>query len=290
MRLRRGVVAALTPLLLGLTAPAHGAALSSAGSPHPTTCSAAVLTAHRGLVDDRHTENTRRSLRFAARSGADAVEFDIRMTRDGHWILMHDTSIDRTTNGTGSVRDLGVDQVLSYATDDSAVTGHTNRVPTLRRALSAMERRYPGSLYQIEIKRQAVTVTDVARALRVITGTVGRDRLLITSFSFRVLHKVHQADPAVIRGYIANGYVPTQIDGVANRQIQYIGLPYPSMNSSLVADLHARGIRVTLRGANEPTGWTEVVNMGADNVVVDNLPGYVAWCGGSPARSRPTGW
>src|SRR5437868_7957496 len=51
-------------------------------------------------------ENTLAAFRNAIRLGADYVEIDVRATRDGHLVIMHDSTVDRTTNGSGAVRDL----------------------------------------------------------------------------------------------------------------------------------------------------------------------------------------
>lgn len=65
---------------------------------------------HRGSMLEA-PENTLVGIRYAAEKGADAVEFDVDFTKDGHAILMHDATVDRTTDGSGRVGDFTLDEI-----------------------------------------------------------------------------------------------------------------------------------------------------------------------------------
>lgn len=65
---------------------------------------------HRGAAG-LEPENTLRSFRRAAEEGADALELDLRVTHDGHLVVLHDPTVDRTTSGTGSVHELTLAEV-----------------------------------------------------------------------------------------------------------------------------------------------------------------------------------
>src|SRR5580693_4731176 len=78
-----------------------------------TTLSAAdkvVVIAHRG-EHRAHPENTLPAFQAAIDAGADFFELDVRTTSDGRLVLMHDAKVDRTTNGTGLVRQMTFDQI-----------------------------------------------------------------------------------------------------------------------------------------------------------------------------------
>jgi glycerophosphoryl diester phosphodiesterase len=72
-----------------------------------------LVVAHRG-ASGYAPENTERAFRLAARLGADAVETDIRRTRDGRLVLIHDDTVDRTTDGSGRVRDRTLDEIRRF--------------------------------------------------------------------------------------------------------------------------------------------------------------------------------
>lgn len=69
-----------------------------------------ILCAHRG--EKLHgLENTMTAFRMVVEAGADMVETDVHMTKDGHLILMHDETVDRTTDGTGLIRDMTLEEI-----------------------------------------------------------------------------------------------------------------------------------------------------------------------------------
>src|SRR5687768_9710541 len=71
---------------------------------------AMILLGHRGARFEA-PENTLPGFRYAIDLGLEAVEFDLRLTRDGEVVVIHDETVDRTTNGTGAVADLTLGEV-----------------------------------------------------------------------------------------------------------------------------------------------------------------------------------
>ncbi len=96
--------------------------------------------AHRGAMAT-HPENTIPAFEEAARLGAAMIEFDVQLTRDGALVLMHDATVDRTTDGKGKVADLILAEIRGL---DAGIRKDprfaTTRVPTLEEALAAMPR------------------------------------------------------------------------------------------------------------------------------------------------------
>jgi len=105
-------------LTLALFNVAHPPALEAAVSDTP------LIAAHRGTTTGA-PENTLAAIRWASRYGADFIETDLRMTADGELVLMHDDSVDRTTNGRGYVRDLTLGDLRQLD------AGAGERIPTL---------------------------------------------------------------------------------------------------------------------------------------------------------------
>lgn len=94
-----------------------------------------LVFAHRG-ASNTAPENTLAAIRLAATLGADGVEIDVRLTKDGVPVLMHDSSVDRTTNGTGNVRDLTLKQIRTLdAGQKKSPHFKGEQVPTLKDAL-----------------------------------------------------------------------------------------------------------------------------------------------------------
>lgn len=96
------------------------------------------ICAHRG-ASKSHPENTLTAFREAIRLGANQIEFDVNMTKDGHLVLMHDLTVDRTTDGSGRVADLTLSQIKRLdAGRWKRPEFAGQRVPTLAEALDVM--------------------------------------------------------------------------------------------------------------------------------------------------------
>lgn len=97
------------------------------------------VVAHRGGALLGPPENTLPAIEKAIEVGADLIEVDIRQTRDGHLVLMHDEAVNRTTDGQGKVEDLTLGQILALSIKHDG--SETIRVPTLKEALETMKGR-----------------------------------------------------------------------------------------------------------------------------------------------------
>lgn len=96
------------------------------------------ICAHRGAMDT-HPENTLAAFHEAVRLGAHMIEFDVRMTKDGHLVILHDETVDRTTNGNGEISGLTLDEVKHLDAGSWRSEEFTNeKIPTLKEALAVM--------------------------------------------------------------------------------------------------------------------------------------------------------
>ena len=94
--------------------------------------------AHRGAMQT-HPENTLAAFRAAAEAGAHMIEFDVQLTRDHKLIIMHDGTVDRTTNGTGKVSDLTLTEIKKLdAGSWKSDKFKGEKVPTFKEALAVM--------------------------------------------------------------------------------------------------------------------------------------------------------
>jgi glycerophosphoryl diester phosphodiesterase len=127
---------------------------------HPYLAGAPILVAHRGGAG-LAPENTLEAFRSAVSTwGADMLEMDVRLTADGHVVVIHDETVDRTTDGSGPVRSMRLEQLRTldagwHFTDPSGrhpFRGHGVHVPTFEEVLEAC----PGVRINVEAKEQAV--------------------------------------------------------------------------------------------------------------------------------------
>lgn len=114
------------------------------GAWHDAADPAVLVVAHRAAHRGPGAggpENSLPSIEAAIAMGCDMVEVDVRRTADGHLVLMHDTTVDRTTNGSGRVDALTLDQILELRLLDEDGLPTDLRVPTLHDALAACRGR-----------------------------------------------------------------------------------------------------------------------------------------------------
>ena len=127
---------------------------------HPYLAGAPLLVAHRGGAE-LAPENTIEAFRMAVDVWwADMLEMDVRLTRDGQVVVIHDPTVDRTTDGTGNVSDLSLEEIRSLDagyrfTDPGGAASYRGRgvvIPTLDEVLTA----FPAMRINIEAKESAV--------------------------------------------------------------------------------------------------------------------------------------
>ncbi len=125
------------------------------------------LVGHRGAAGE-YPENTLLAFDMALEQGADALEFDVRLTAEGIPVVIHDATVDRTTEGTGEVRALTLPELQALD------AGGGERVPTLTTVL----KRYPDTPFIVEIKE----VGAARPAAEVLTRHAAADRSIVGSF------------------------------------------------------------------------------------------------------------
>jgi glycerophosphoryl diester phosphodiesterase len=168
-----------------------------------------LVVAHRGAAA-RRPENTMESFRHAVELGADAIELDVHLTSDGELAVIHDDTVDRTTNGSGPVAGMSMDDLRAldagYHFADAAgahpFRGEGLQVPTLGEVLAWLP---DGVGLVVEVKaREAAEPT--VEALR---GTNVREAgaVSVISFDEAAIDRAHHLDPDLITGYLL---VPTQ--------------------------------------------------------------------------------
>jgi glycerophosphoryl diester phosphodiesterase len=168
-----------------------------------------LVVAHRGASAER-PENTLEAFEAAVRAGADAVEFDVRLTRDDHAVVHHDASVDRTTDGRGPIRDLTLAEVAALRV--RAPSGEASGVPTLVETLTSLSGRVA---VDIEIKNlpgepdfdpdREAAVEATLRALDE-TGFIGP--VLVSSFNPRSIAWSRRLAPEVPTGLLTIEHLP----------------------------------------------------------------------------------
>jgi len=215
-----------------------------------------LIIAHRG--DSAHRpENTLASFASALELGVELVEMDVQLTRDGAVVVIHDASVDRTTDGSGRVREQTLVELRRLSAGyplrfGSAFAGE--RVPTLAEALGLLRDR---ARAMIEIKSESVsddaeggiealTVAEVRRA------GLERDVALI-SFDRRALVRCRELAPEIARGHVfERGQAGDFLAGAREAACEVV-MPHKRLLSDELRDrAREAGIKVATWVVDEP--------------------------------------
>lgn len=155
-----------------------------------------LVSGHRG--DRVHNdENTMTAFRRAIDAGVDMIETDVRMTKDGQLVLMHDETVDRTTDGTGRVCDLTMAQVMALNAAAHAGQGRVSEPPATLSGLLKLANAYPDLLLNIEFKdyptpdNEAFAYACADKICDLLLEFGVESRTYINSFSGRILEHVY---------------------------------------------------------------------------------------------------
>lgn len=168
-----------------------------------------VVVAHRG-ASAQAPENTLEAFRLAIEAGADAIELDVHLTADGQLAVIHDATLDRTTDRTGPVADRTMDEIREAdagaqfvgTNGESPFRGKGLTIPTLPEVLAWLPDQL-GLVIEIKARAAADAVVDAVRAHPVLAG----GRLAVISFDEHAIERVRELDREVKTGYLL---VPTQ--------------------------------------------------------------------------------
>lgn len=229
------------------------------------------VVAHRGF-SSRAPENTLSAIREAIAAGSDGCEFDIYGCRDGQVVLMHDKTVNRTTNGVGDVTKFSLKQLQQL---DAGSWKHPRyageSVPTLLEALKLL--KGTGCQPVIEIKMEGISkqVVNDIRKLNMV------DEVAVIAFSETVVREIREFGPEIKCAWLCSKQLPgdpaSQADWLAEQarkcNAQILDLNYNMLTPDLVAELKHRGLGVWTWTVNEPAVMHALQQWGVDSITTD---------------------
>lgn len=225
---------------------------------------------HRGAAG-LAPENTLASLRRAKEEGARWVEFDVMLTRLGEAILFHDDTLERTTDGSGHVKDTSLSEIRKLDAGgwfDAKFSG--TRVPTFEEAIVTLASEGLGANVEIKPTKGAARKTASAVA-RIISenwpATVPTP--VISSFSEESIAVAHDEIPDVPRAMLFWKLPADWRDIVARYECSAIHMSDKHMPDDLVAEADALGLPVRIYTVNDPDRAKELRDMGVQSVFTD---------------------
>lgn len=219
------------------------------------------LAAHRG-DSATHPENTLAAF-AAARTVADYVEFDVRVTADGAFVVMHDDRVDRTTNGSGYVADLTAAQITTLDAGQrfgAAFAGEW--VPTAAEALAVIVAE---SAPMMEFKSGSVV-----QAVGLLEQVPWRTDGWVTHFNLNWLLQLKQRRPDLQVGWLGSGTLDSaMIERARAGGIGLVSWRHSDLDRATIERVGAAGLLLYAWTVNDPDRCAELRALGVDGVVVD---------------------
>jgi glycerophosphoryl diester phosphodiesterase len=223
-----------------------------------------IICAHRG-ASGRAPENTLAAIRLAMAMGAEMCELDVQQTADDHLVVMHDDTLDRTTNGKGNLWEMTLAELQQF---DAGSWYHRRfageKLPTLEQVLALVRGRMALNL-EVKIHGHECNVAQL------VADAIRREKFasacIVTSFDWRVIDEIKSLAPELKAGYIF-GRREFQPE-VFNGSVEYLSSHYSLVHAAFLARAHAAGKKVLVWTVNYKWLMRRLLKLGVDGIITN---------------------
>jgi glycerophosphoryl diester phosphodiesterase len=237
---------------------------SCAGVP-PLRDAGTRVIAHRGGTGP---DGTIAGCRRTMETGVVFLELDVRLTRDGQAVILHDPTVDRTTDGKGPVDQLTLDEVKRLDAGVKFQKSYAGeRIPTVAELLRAVGPRAM-VLLELKVPQAAGPVVDAIRAESAF------DRAVVRTADEKVLQEIRDREPRALTGTMGPLPPEAELDAFV-KKLTSLGVRSLTpkqderVTASAVRRLQTAGIAVWGTNTNDPEVWRRLLKMGVDGIITD---------------------
>lgn len=218
-----------------------------------------LIIGHRGAAG-WEDENTLASFRRAVELGVDMIEMDVHLCADGDLIVIHDETLDRTSNGRGRVTEASLPRIQACRTRRGQI------IPTLAEALEAINRR---AAVNIELKGPR-TAEALGEAMTDFLGQGWRlSDFLISSFDREALLEFQRTHPDARIGLLLKKAPADWAALAGGLHLESINMSLQEVTPALVQIVHMRGWKLYVWTVNRRSEIKRMRDMGVDGVFTD---------------------
>jgi len=231
-----------------------------------------TIFGHRG-ASAYAPENTIAAFKLAIEQGAEAIELDTMLSRDGMVVVIHDPTINRTTNGEGKVVDFTIDELKEF--DAGILFGESytgERIPTLNEVFESVGNK---TFINIELKNYLSPLDRLTeKVAKLVKHHNLEERILFSSFSPLALVQIQRILPTVPIGLLAT----PGITGAWARSFIGRWLPFQAIhpghhdtNQELIQKCHNHGFRVHAYTINDRKTMMKLFSWNIDGIITDDV-------------------
>ena len=230
-----------------------------------------LVIAHRG-ASYQAPENTLDAFWCAVQMGADGIELDVQLTKDGHMVVIHDSTVDRTSNGCGAVRDQTLEELRTLDFSMGKQDFSNTRIPTLDEVYSLVQDT--DIRVNVELKDNTVENGEFAilpRALELEQRYGMTGRVFYSSFNHHVLRAMKQMQPAAETAALYAAGLIDVWDYVKKAQIDGIHPHFSALQEpNLVTNCHQNGIYIRPWTVDSEQEMHNMLEAGVDAIITNH--------------------
>lgn len=238
-----------------------------------------IIFAHRG-ASLHAPENTLSAFKLALDQGAAAVEFDVKLSSDDQIVIIHDQTVDRTTNGTGKVRSLSLSELKELDAGSHYDQRFCNeRIPTLTDALQILSE---DMLINIELTNYSSPFDKLPYLVaKEISHASVPDRIIISSFNPFALINFHRFSPTIPLAYLtfkgkSNSLMKKTLMKLL--RINYIHPHKNDVNPIFIQAERYNRRKINAYTVNDPNLMKDFIRWGINGFFTDNVPVAISTC------------
>ncbi len=229
------------------------------------------IYAHRG-ASGAFPENTMRAFEEARKSGATGIELDVQLTKDGQVVIIHDETLERTTNGTGYVQEYTLSQLKNLdAGSWFSPSFSQERIPTLAEVLQWMNTDGNDLRVNIELKNDIIPYKGLEeKVLALIEMYQVEERIILSSFNPISLQRVRTLHPTIEIGYLIAGKQEGAVETATRLGANAIHCQTAYALSPYAEEAEQAGFPLRVYTVNEPDKLERLSKAGVDTIMTDH--------------------
>lgn len=236
------------------------------------------VVAHRGgsLLAP---ENTLLAFEAGIKAKADQLELDIHLSKDDVMIIMHDPTLKRTTNQSGTIGDYTVDELKQFNAASSHEGHPFTEIPTLKEVLDLVKDTDLELQIEIKVDNDGNRYEGIEEQLVAMLNEYDLiDRSIIISFDFPSLTRIHELEPKLRRGALVSKDYMSKIgskgpdavaQGIKDLGVEFIGINHVYLSANLYAALRVQGLGVGAWTVNDESTMKKIAALGVDFITTD---------------------
>ncbi len=229
------------------------------------------IFAHRGF-SGRYPENTLLAFQKAVETGCHGIELDVHLTKDRVPVIIHDETLNRTTDGTGWVQDFSYEELCRYnAAVRFAGCSSFEKIPTLRQYFQLIA-PYKNFITNIELKTGVIWYEGIeAETLKILDEFGRRETTIITSFNHLTVQKMKELAPGLKCGFLEESWLINPDVYCKAGGVECYHPYFPTMAPRELEKLQKAGVEVNVWTVNTDEEIQQMLRRGVDGIIT-NFP------------------